>query len=65
MSDAISPTDFIISIITAFCDYFGRCSLVVIMNISLTLLFTPLQASEATPARLLGQSSHLKMLGPS
>ena len=26
--DAISPTDFIISIITAFCDSFGRCPLV-------------------------------------
>ena len=28
ISEAISPTDYIISIITAFCDSFGRCPLV-------------------------------------
>ena len=28
LPNAISPTDFITSIITAFCDSFGRCPLV-------------------------------------
>ena len=30
ISEAISPTDYIISIITAFCDSFGRCPFVIL-----------------------------------